>query len=415
MALYEHVLIGRQDLSTDQVEQLAEEITVLIRENGGTVEKTEYWGLRNLAYRVRKNRKGHYVLLNIDAPASTVHELERRQRLNEDVLRFITIRVAQHDEEPSPVLARRDREERRSARSGGDSAGAYYTVSELGIGSVHDDAAMTSRAPEKLLRSRNDRTTPPVAQPETARRQRRSGDEKNNASLTRNGNILAAEADRIKRGSRFGWLMVQRAAQYETMSAAPLAQAVLDDAARLERIAGKPQQISADDRNAMRRGLASILQLLGRDEPEVRAACGRYLAAAAAIADGTAEADAPRAIERLLARSGVRVHASVAVASGRDSKVVLTARVTDHLDGLIHGGRPVALLGVAEQGLLEVVLQRDEDNFQRLAAQRGPLADGLFTLETAVDVAETKPGFPRMAVYLHGALVTAGSPAAGQI
>lgn len=413
MALYEHVLIGRQDLSVDQVDQLAEEITLLVRENGGTVEKTEYWGLRNLAYRVRKNRKGHYVLLNIDAPASTVHELERRQRLNEDVLRFITIRVAQHDDEPSPVLARRDREERRRARTESDVASADSYGLELGIGSAHGDAAMYFRARQKSLRSRNDPANPPVAPTEPARPRGQTGDENFNAPLTRNANIVAAEAERIKRGSRFGWLMVQRAAQYETMSAAPLAQAIFDDAARLERIAGKPQQISADDRNAMRRGLASVIQLLGRVEPEVRAACGRYLAAAAAIADGTVEADAPRAIERLLARSGVRVHASVAVASGRDSKVVLTARVTDHLDGLIHDGRPVALLGVAEQGLLEVVLQRNEDDFQRLAAQRGPLADGLFTLETAVDVAETTPGFPRMAVYLHGALVTAGSPAAG--
>lgn len=120
MALYEHVLIARQDISPQQVDALVEDITRTIQEQGGKVGKTEYWGLRNLAYRVRKNRKGHYCLLNIDAPAAAVHELERRQRINEDVLRFITIRVDEHDEEPSPVLARRDRDEKRRARREGE-------------------------------------------------------------------------------------------------------------------------------------------------------------------------------------------------------------------------------------------------------------------------------------------------------
>lgn len=123
MALYEHVLIARQDISPQQVDALVEDITRTIQEQGGTVGKSEYWGLRNLAYRVRKNRKGHYCLLNIDAPAAAVHELERRQRINEDVLRFITIRVEEHDEEPSPVLARRDRDEKRRARREGEEGG----------------------------------------------------------------------------------------------------------------------------------------------------------------------------------------------------------------------------------------------------------------------------------------------------
>lgn len=123
MALYEHVLIARQDISPQQVDALVEDITRTIEEQGGTVGKSEYWGLRNLAYRVRKNRKGHYCLLNIDAPAAAVHELERRQRINEDVLRFITIRVEEHDEEPSPVLARRDRDEKRRARREGEEGG----------------------------------------------------------------------------------------------------------------------------------------------------------------------------------------------------------------------------------------------------------------------------------------------------
>ncbi len=119
MALYEHVLIARQDISPQQVDALLEDVAKTVTELGGTVAKSEYWGLRNLTYRVRKNRKGHYALLNLDAPAAAVHELERRHRINEDVLRFLTVSVESHDEEPSPVLARRDRDERRRARREG--------------------------------------------------------------------------------------------------------------------------------------------------------------------------------------------------------------------------------------------------------------------------------------------------------
>src|SRR5262245_30129498 len=118
MALYEHVLIARQDVSPAQVETLMEEATKTIPDLGGKVEKSEYWGLRNLAFRVRKNRKGHYCLLNIDAPAAAVHELERLARINEDVIRFLTVKVEALDPEPSPVLARRDRDERRRRRDG---------------------------------------------------------------------------------------------------------------------------------------------------------------------------------------------------------------------------------------------------------------------------------------------------------
>lgn len=119
MAYYEHVLIARPEISPQQVDALVEDITKTIKELGGQVGKTEYWGLRNLTYRIRKNRKGHYALLNIDAPAAAVHELERRLKINEDVMRFKTFRVEELDEEPSPILARRDREERRRARREG--------------------------------------------------------------------------------------------------------------------------------------------------------------------------------------------------------------------------------------------------------------------------------------------------------
>ena len=97
-----------------------------IKELGGHTTKTEYWGLRNLTYRIKKNRKGHYALINIEAPAPVVHELERRLRINEDVMRFKTIRVEAPDEEPSPILARRDREERRRARREGGRDGEDF-------------------------------------------------------------------------------------------------------------------------------------------------------------------------------------------------------------------------------------------------------------------------------------------------
>jgi small subunit ribosomal protein S6 len=119
MPYYEHVLIARPEISPQQVDALVEDITKTIKELGGKVGKTEYWGLRNLTYRIRKNRKGHYALLNLDCPAPAVHELERRLKINEDVMRFKTIRVDELDEEPSPILARRDREERRRARREG--------------------------------------------------------------------------------------------------------------------------------------------------------------------------------------------------------------------------------------------------------------------------------------------------------
>lgn len=124
MAFYEHVLIARPDISPQQVDALIEDLTRTVADHGGKVTKSEYWGLRNLAYRVRKNRKGHYALLNIDGASAVIQELERKQRINEDVMRFITVRVEELDEEPSPVLARRDRDERRRARREGREDGA---------------------------------------------------------------------------------------------------------------------------------------------------------------------------------------------------------------------------------------------------------------------------------------------------
>jgi small subunit ribosomal protein S6 len=116
MAYYEHVLIMRQDVSPQQAEQLNEELKALIEGQGGHIAKIEYWGLRNLTYRIKKNRKGHYSLLAIDAPAAAVKEMERQLSINEDVLRVLTLRVEHLDLELSPVLARRDRDRERERR-----------------------------------------------------------------------------------------------------------------------------------------------------------------------------------------------------------------------------------------------------------------------------------------------------------
>ncbi|MGP1256317.1 MAG: 30S ribosomal protein S6 [Kiloniellales bacterium] len=117
MPYYESVIIARQDLSAQQVEQLTGELTEVIKAGGGEVAKSESWGLRNLTYKIKKNRKGHYVLMNLDAPAEAVTEYERVMRFNEDVLRYLTVRVKELDPEPSAVLQNRgSRDDRRGPR-----------------------------------------------------------------------------------------------------------------------------------------------------------------------------------------------------------------------------------------------------------------------------------------------------------
>lgn len=113
MSLYEHIFLVRQDVTAQQVEALVEQYKGVIETNGGKVTKIEPWGVRALAYRIRKNRKAHFTLLNIDAPAAAVAEIERQQRLNEDVLRSLTIRVEELEDGPSVVLQKRDRDDRR--------------------------------------------------------------------------------------------------------------------------------------------------------------------------------------------------------------------------------------------------------------------------------------------------------------
>ena len=114
MPLYEHVFLARQDLAQAQVDALAENASKIIADNGGKVAKTETWGLRSLAYRIAKNRKAHYVMLDLDAPPAAVAELERQSNINEDIIRFLTIRVDEHEKGPSAMMRRgeRDRSDR---------------------------------------------------------------------------------------------------------------------------------------------------------------------------------------------------------------------------------------------------------------------------------------------------------------
>ena len=104
MALYESVIIGRQDLTNSQFETLIDEFVTIIKSHQGEIKKTEYWGIRNLAYKINKNRKGHYYMLNIESPSATISEYERLLGLHEDIVRFLTIRIDKFDENPSPLM-----------------------------------------------------------------------------------------------------------------------------------------------------------------------------------------------------------------------------------------------------------------------------------------------------------------------
>ena len=116
MPLYEHVFLARQDLAQAQVDTLAENATNILTENGGKVVKTETWGLKSLAYKIQKNRKAHFVMLEVDAPPAAMAELERQTSINEDVIRFMTIRVDAHEAGPSAMMKRAERDRTRSPR-----------------------------------------------------------------------------------------------------------------------------------------------------------------------------------------------------------------------------------------------------------------------------------------------------------
>ena len=119
MPLYEHVFLARQDVSQTQVEALTKEFTQVIEEGQGKVSKTEYWGLKSLTFKIKKNRKAHYSLLNIEAPSAAVNEMERRMGIHTDVIRFITVKVEAHETEPSAQMRKSDRDERSDRPGGG--------------------------------------------------------------------------------------------------------------------------------------------------------------------------------------------------------------------------------------------------------------------------------------------------------
>ena len=124
MALYEHTFLARQDLAQGQVDALAEAATKIIEDNDGKVVKTETWGLRSLAYKIAKNRKAHYVMIEIDAPGAVVAELERQTQINEDVIRYMTVKVDEHEAGPSVMMRKQERDrERRGDREGGRDGG----------------------------------------------------------------------------------------------------------------------------------------------------------------------------------------------------------------------------------------------------------------------------------------------------
>ena len=124
MALYEHVFLARQDLAQAQVDALAEAATKIITDNQGKVVKTETWGLRSLAYRIAKNRKAHYVMLEIDAPGNVIAELERQTQINEDIIRYMTVKVDTLEEGPTVMMRKSERDrERRGDREGGREGG----------------------------------------------------------------------------------------------------------------------------------------------------------------------------------------------------------------------------------------------------------------------------------------------------
>ena len=119
MPLYEHVFLARQDLSQAQVDALAAAATEIVEAGQGKVTKTETWGLKNLAYKIDRNRKAHFVLLNIDAPSAAIAEIERQERISEDVIRYLSVRVEEHEEGPSAMMRKADRDRERDDRGGG--------------------------------------------------------------------------------------------------------------------------------------------------------------------------------------------------------------------------------------------------------------------------------------------------------
>jgi small subunit ribosomal protein S6 len=153
MPLYEHVFLARQDASAQQVEDLTNQITGVITGLGGKVTKTENWGVRSLTYRMNKNRKAHFVMLNIDGPSAVVAEIERQERINEDVIRYLTVRVEEHEEGPSAMMRKADRDRERDDRGGGfrgdREGGGFRGDRDRGPRRPREDADATAAATEE--------------------------------------------------------------------------------------------------------------------------------------------------------------------------------------------------------------------------------------------------------------------------
>jgi small subunit ribosomal protein S6 len=140
MPLYEHVFLARQDASPQQVEELTTQMTGIVTQLGGKVTKTEHWGVRSLTYRINKNRKAHFVLLNIDAPSAAIAEIERQERISEDVIRYLSVRVDELEDGPSAMIRKadrdRERDDRGGFRSGRDERGPRRSRDDIDGGEV---------------------------------------------------------------------------------------------------------------------------------------------------------------------------------------------------------------------------------------------------------------------------------------
>ena len=175
MPLYEHVFLARQDISAQQVEALVQSFREILEGRGGSVGKTEYWGLRSLTYRIKKNRKAHYTLMNIDAPHEAVAELERQMSLSTDVIRFLTVRVDEHEAAPSAMMRRADRDEREGRATGATVIVAIATAAIAATSAVAVAvAAGATSATVTAISLRASRASPskprPPSMPPAARR-----------------------------------------------------------------------------------------------------------------------------------------------------------------------------------------------------------------------------------------------------
>jgi small subunit ribosomal protein S6 len=161
MPLYEHVFLARQDASPQQVEELTTQMTGIVEQAGGKITKTENWGVRSLTYRMNKNRKAHFVLLNIEAPSSAIAEIERQERISEDVIRYLSVRVEEHEEGPSAMMRKADRDRERDDRGGGFREGGFRGDGGGFRGDRDGGGFRGDRGPR---RPREDAETPPAGE-----------------------------------------------------------------------------------------------------------------------------------------------------------------------------------------------------------------------------------------------------------